>query len=176
EGEFWEAVNTACNRKLPVVFFVEDNGYAISVPSEVQTPGGSISRLLQNHPALHIEDYDGTDPIESYAAAKRAVEYCRSRRGPALVHAHVTRPYSHSLSDDEKLYKPPQEREEEARRDPLPKFGLFLVREGILDQAGIEAIEAEVDREVIEATDRALSAELPAAESVTRWVYSPDVN
>ncbi|HXT86087.1 MAG TPA: dehydrogenase E1 component subunit alpha/beta [Verrucomicrobiae bacterium] len=176
EGEFWEAVNTACNRKLPVVFFVEDNGYAISVPSEVQTPGGSISRLLQNHPALHIEDYDGTDPIESYAAAKRAVEYCRSRRGPALLHAHVTRPYSHSLSDDEKLYKCPREREEEAHRDPIPKFGLFLVREGILDERELEKLEADVEKEILAATDKALAAALPEPDSVYEFVYSPDVD
>jgi 2-oxoisovalerate dehydrogenase E1 component len=176
EGEFWEALNTSSNRKLPVVFFVEDNGYAISVPSEVQTPGGSVSRLVANHPGLHIEDYDGTDPLESYIATQRAVEHCRNRRGPALLHAHVTRPYSHSLSDDEKLYKSQPEREDEARRDPIPKFGLFLVREGILDEQELEALEAGVEKEIVEATDKALAADLPAADSVYEFVYSPDVD
>lgn len=176
EGEFWEALNTACNRKLPVVFLVEDNGYAISVPCEVQTPGGSVSRLVANYPGLHIEDYDGTDPLESYSATQRAVEHCRNRRGPALLHAHVTRPYSHSLSDDEKFYKLPSEREEEARRDPIPKFGLFLVREGILDEQELEALEAGVEKEIVEATDKALGAELPAETSVYEFVYSPDVD
>ncbi len=176
EGEFWEAINTACLRKLPVIFLVEDNGYAISVPSEVQHPGGSVSRLLANHPNLHIEDYDGTEPLESYAAAQRAVTYCRERRGPALLHAHVTRPYSHSLSDDEKLYKTAEEREIEAHRDPIPKFGLFLVREGILDERELEALEAGVEKEILEATDRALAAEIPSADSIYEFVYSPDID
>jgi 2-oxoisovalerate dehydrogenase E1 component len=176
EGEFFEALSTACVRKLPVAFLVEDNGYAISVPVEVQTPGGSISKLVKDFPGLHVEECDGTEPLESYAVMARAVAYCRARKGPALVHAHVTRPYSHSLSDDEKLYKPAQEREAEARRDPIPKFGLFLVREGIVDGPELEALEADVEREVREATDRALAAELPPKESICLWVYSPDVD
>ncbi len=176
EGEFFEALNTACIDRLPVLFLIEDNAYAISVPVEVQTAGGSISKLVAGFPDLHIEECDGTEPLASYEAMQSAAAYCRARKGPALVHAHLIRPYSHSLSDDEKLYKTPQEREKEAQRDPIPKFGLFLVREGILDEKKLEAIEAEVDREVIEATDRALKAALPEKESVTCWVYSPDVD
>src|SRR5271156_6046877 len=176
EGEFYEALNTASTEKLPVLFHVEDNGYAISVPVEVQTPGGNISKLLANYPHMHIEECDGTEPLESYAAMKRAVEHCRARKGPALIHAHVIRPYSHSLSDDEKLYKCETERSAEAQRDPLPKFAMFLVREGILEENEIEALEAEVDREIIEATDRALAAELPSPDSIYKWVYSPDVD
>jgi 2-oxoisovalerate dehydrogenase E1 component len=176
QGEFFEALNTACVKKLPVLFMVEDNGYAISVPVEVQTPGGSISKLVASYPGLHIEECDGTDPLASYVACKKAVEHCRARKGPALVHAHVIRPYSHSLSDDEKLYKPSAERDAEARRDPIPKFGLFLVREGILDEKELEGLEAEVDREVVEAADRALAAELPSKETILAWVYSPDVD
>jgi len=128
EGEFWESLNAACAKKLPLLYLIEDNGYAISVPVEVQTAGGSISKLTRAFPGLHIAECDGTDPLESYAICKTAVQYCRERRGPALVHAHVTRPYSHSLSDDEKLYKTPEEREDEAHRDPISKFSLFLVR------------------------------------------------
>jgi 2-oxoisovalerate dehydrogenase E1 component len=176
EGEFFEALNTASTKKLPVLFLVEDNAYAISVPVEVQTAGGSISKLVANYPSLHIEECDGTEPLESYAALSHAAAHCRARKGPALVHAHVIRPYSHSFSDDEKLYRPPEEREEEARRDPLPKFSLFLVREGILDEEQIEKIEADVDRELREATDRALAAELPAKESIHLWMFSPDVD
>jgi 2-oxoisovalerate dehydrogenase E1 component len=176
EGEFWESLNAACAKKLPLLYLIEDNGYAISVPIEVQTAGGSISKLTRSFPGLHVAQCDGTDPLESYAVCKEAVEYCRQRRGPALIHANVIRPYSHSLSDDEKLYKTAEEREEEAHRDPLSKFSLFLVREGLLDQKEIEALEAEVDREVREAGDQALAAEPPAIDSIRVNIYSPDVD
>jgi 2-oxoisovalerate dehydrogenase E1 component len=176
EGEFYESLNTASTKRLPVLYLIEDNGYAISVPVEVQTPGGSISKLVRNYPNLYVEECDGTEPLESYAALRRAAEHCRARKGPALIHAHVIRPYSHSLSDDEKLYKSESERSAEAQRDPLPKFALFLVREGILEESEIEALEAEVDREIIETTDRALAAELPSPDSIYKWVYSPDVD
>src|SRR6266481_5526160 len=173
EGEFWESLNVACAKKLPLLYLIEDNGYAISVPIEVQTAGGSISKLVREFPGLHVSECDGTDPFESYAACKEAVQYCRERRGPALIHAHVTRPYSHSLSDDEKLYKSPEEREEEARRDPVSKFALFLVREGILDQKQIESLEAEIDNEVREATDQALADEMAGDERIV--VFGEDV-
>src|SRR6516164_603838 len=176
EGEFWESLNAACAKKLPLLYVIEDNGYAISVPVEVQTAGGSISRLTQGFPGLHIAECDGTDPLESYAVCKEAISHVRERRGPGLVHARVTRPYSHSLSDDEKLYKTPEEREAEARRDPLSKFSLFLIREGLIDQKEIEALEAEVDREVREAADQALAAEPPQVPSIRVNIYSPDVD
>jgi 2-oxoisovalerate dehydrogenase E1 component len=176
EGEFWESLNAACAMKLPLLYVVEDNGYAISVPIEVQTAGGSISKLVRGFPGLQVSECDGTDPLEIYSICKEAVQYCRERHGPALIHAHVTRPYSHSLSDDEKLYKSPEEREEEARRDPVSKFSLFLVREGILDQKQIEALEAEIDNEVREAADQALAAEPPPIDSIRINVYSPEID
>ena len=176
EGEFWESLNVACAKKLPLLYLIEDNGYAISVPVEVQTAGGSISRLTRSFPGLHVAECDGTDPLESYAVGKAAVDYCRQRRGPALIHASVIRPYSHSLSDDEKLYKTAEEREEEVHRDPLSKFSLFLVREGLLDQKEIEVLESEVDREVREAADQALAAAPSAADSILVNVYSPDID
>jgi 2-oxoisovalerate dehydrogenase E1 component len=176
QGEFWESLNATCAKKLPLLYLIEDNGYAISVPVEVQTAGGNISRLVRDFPGLHVAEFDGTDPLASYAAGKEAVDYVRQRRGPALLHAHVIRPYSHSLSDDEKLYKTAEEREEEAHRDPLSKFSLFLVREGLLDQKEIEALEAEVDREVRDATDQALGAAPPSIDSIHVNVYSPDID
>jgi len=176
EGEFWESLNVACAKKLPLLYLIEDNGYAISVPIEVQTAGGNISKLVKSFPGLHVAECDGTDPFESYAACKEAVQYCRERSGPALIHAHVTRPYSHSLSDDEKLYKSPDEREEEARRDPISKMALLLVREGVLDQKQIERLEAEVDDEVRAAADEALAAEQPSIDSIHVNVYSPEID
>jgi 2-oxoisovalerate dehydrogenase E1 component len=176
EGEFWESLNVACAKKLPLLYLIEDNGYAISVPIEVQTAGGNISRLVRGFPGLQVAECDGTDPIASYLVCQEAVNYCRERRGPALIHAHVTRPYSHSLSDDEKLYKVPEEREAEAHRDPLSKFALFLVREGMLDQKKIEALEAQVDHEIRQAGDAALAAEAPMPESILSHVYSPDID
>src|SRR5512135_2030956 len=151
EGEFWEAVNSASNLKLPVLFLIEDNEYAISVPVEVQTAGGNVSRLLANFPNFHFAEMDGTDPVASYAALSKAVEHIRAGHGPAFVHAHVIRPYSHSLSDDERLYRPESERQEEARRDPLTRMQMFLVCEGILDEEGINQLEKEVEEEVHEA-------------------------
>src|SRR5579884_240926 len=176
EGEFWEALNTASNLKLPVLFLIEDNGYAISVPVEVQTAGGSVSRLVANFPALLVETVDGCDPVASYDALWRAVEYVRQRKGPALVHARVIRPYSHSLSDDEVLYKPPKEREQEARRDPLRTFPARLVAEGLATDAGLEALRRRVDEEVQLAADMALASPQPRPDTALLYVYSPDVD
>ena len=148
EGEFWEAMNTACNQKLPVLFMIEDNEYAISVPVEVQTAGGSVSKLVRNFPNLLVEECDGTDPVASYVTLKRAAEYCRSGKGPALVHGHVIRPYSHSLSDNEKLYRPETERQKDAQRDPITRMQLFLIRENILNEDEINKLEKSVDEEV----------------------------
>src|SRR5467141_2118104 len=176
EGEFWEALNTASNRRLPVLFCVEDNGYAISVPVEVQTSGGNISRLVSGFPNFHFEEIDGTDPIVAYAALKRAADYCRAGHGPAFVHAHVIRPYSHSLSDDERLYRPDSERERDAARDPVSRTQMFLLREGILDEKGINELEKKVEEELQIAVDKALEALPPAPESVMQYVYSTDVD
>jgi 2-oxoisovalerate dehydrogenase E1 component len=176
EGEFWEALNSASNRKLPVVFVVQDNEYAISVPVEVQTAGGNISRLVANYPNFHFEEFDGTDVVTSYAAMSRAVAHARERKGPAFVHAHVIRPYSHSLSDDERLYRPEQERQRDAQRDPITRMQGFLTREGVLDESGINLLHKEIEREVQEATDRALEATPPAKDSIMRFVYSPHLD
>src|SRR5688572_4375058 len=176
EGEFWESLNTACNLKLPVVYLVEDNGYAISVPVEVNTAGGSISKLVTGFPSLYIQEVDGCDFNASLGVMRKAGEYARMRNGPALVHAHVIRPYSHSLSDDEVLYRPSEEREVEARRDPVNAFPKWLVAEGHATEDDIRRIQAEVDAEVQAATDDALAQEQPGPETVYLHVYSQDVD
>src|SRR5580693_3217573 len=176
EGEFWEALNAVALGKLPVIFCVQDNGYAISVPVEVQTAGGSISRLVSGFPNFHFEEIDGTDPVASFAAFQRAAQYCREGLGPAFVHAHVIRPYSHSLSDDERLYRPESERERDAQRDPVTRTQMYLLREGILDDKGINQLEKEVEAELQSAVDRALEALPPPPESIMKFVYSPDID
>jgi 2-oxoisovalerate dehydrogenase E1 component len=176
EGEFWESLNSACNLKLPVVFVIEDNGYAISVPVEVNTPGGSISKVVAGFPGLHIEEVDGCDPVASYDALLRAVEYCRARKGPALVHAHVIRPYSHSLSDDEVLYRPPAEREADAQRDPLNRFPKYLLEQGVATEAELDAIRSQIEDELTIATETALASPQPSTDTIYQYVYSPDVD
>ncbi|MBI2407948.1 MAG: dehydrogenase E1 component subunit alpha/beta [Gemmatimonadetes bacterium] len=176
QGEFWESLNTAANLQLPVVYLVEDNGYAISVPVEVNTAGGSISKLVASFPGLYIQEVDGCDFIASLDAMKKAVAYARARKGPALVHAHVIRPYSHSLSDDEVLYKPAHEREAEAARDPLVRFPKWLVAEGHATETDLAAIQESVDVEVLAATDDALAQPQPAPETAMWALYSPDVD
>ena len=176
EGEFWESLNTACNLKLPVLYLVEDNGYAISVPVEVQTAGGSISRLVSSFPALLVREVDGCDPLASLAVLREAAAWCRARRGPALVHARVIRPYSHSLSDDETLYRLAAEREADAQRDPVIAFPARLVAQGLATEEEIQALREEVGREVDAAADAALAAPVPEAQSATLHVYSADVD
>ena len=176
QGEFWEALNTACIKKLPLIFLVEDNGYAISTPVEVQTAGGSISTALAGFPDLWIQEVDGCDVVASYATMQAAVAHCRARKGPALVHAHVIRPYSHSMSDDERAYKPEAERKAEAERDPVAVFARFLVEQGLTSEKAIEALKAEVDAEIQAATDAALKAPTPEPAEVFDHIYSATVD
>jgi 2-oxoisovalerate dehydrogenase E1 component len=176
EGEFWEAITSASSLRLPVLFVVEDNGYAISVPVEVNTPGGNISRLVANFPNFFFAEVDGTDPVESYAAFTKAVKHCRSGKGPAFVHGHVIRQYSHSFSDDEGLYRSEVERKRDAALDPLPKLQMRLLRDGILDPTAINRLEQEVDEEVRSAAEKVLRAALPEVTSIKRHVYSEDLD
>ena len=176
QGEFWESLNSASNLKLPVLFVIEDNGYAISTPVEANTPGGNISKLVANFPNFHFAEVDGTDAIASYEAMAEAVAYCRSGQGPALVHGHVIRPYSHSLSDDESQYRSAEELEADALRDPISRMQAWLIGNGIADDEAIRAIEGSVEVEVQRASDRALAAAPPQPPSILRHVYSEDLD
>jgi 2-oxoisovalerate dehydrogenase E1 component len=176
QGEFWEALSTASNQKLPVIFCVEDNGYAISVPVEINTPGGNISRLVANFPNFYFAEVDGTDPEASLRAFQAAAAHCRAGHGPAFIHGHCVRPYSHSLSDDDKLYRSAAEREADAMRDPLAKMQMRLLREGVLTAEEINQLEKQLDQEAAAAAEVALAAALPAISSVTQHVYSHDLD
>ena len=176
EGEFWESMNIACLEKLPLVVLVEDNGFAISVPVEHQTAGGSISAIVRSFPHLFVAECDGTDFIASFHAMSDAVAYARSGRGPALVHARCTRPYSHSLSDDERLYKTASERASEAARDPLVTFPEWLIREGLLDRQSLQGIIEEVDQHIQQVTERVLKAETPPNGATLLYLYSDTVD
>ena len=176
EGEFWESLNTTCVRNLPVLYLVEDNGWAISTPVEVQTPGGDLSRIVEHFPGLTVFRCDGTDYIASHRTMREAVEHVRERKGPALVHAKVIRPYSHSLSDDERLYKTAEEREAEARRDPLPRMRQLLVSEGLASDGELAQLLAEVEREVNIAAEQARAAPKPEPDTAARYVFSPGID
>jgi 2-oxoisovalerate dehydrogenase E1 component len=176
QGEFWEALSTASNSRLPVIFCVEDNGYAISVPVEVNTPGGNISHLVANFPNFHFAEVDGTDPLASMQAFQAAAEYCRSGRGPAFVHGHVIRLNSHSLSDDDKLYRSTAERNADTLRDPLTKTRERLLREGLVSAEELAQLERSVEQRVKDAAELALGAPLPEVSSISRYVYSEDLD
>ena len=176
EGEFWEALNAACLKRLPVLFLIEDNGYAISVPVEAQTAGGNISPLVSGFPGLFRQEVDGTDFLASYKAMAEAAAYCRAGHGPALVHAHVIRPYSHSLSDDERFYKTAAERQAETDRDPVLTFPKFLVDEGVLDRHRLQLLLHEIDEEVQQATQQALHEPAPEPDSALAHLYSGTVD
>ncbi len=176
EGEFWESLNVACLDRLPLLYLVEDNGYAISVPVERQTAGGDIALLVSGFPNLLVLQIDGTDFMASFDAIATAAEHCRSGQGPALVHAKVTRPYSHSLSDDERMYKTSKEREQEALLDPVVRFPEYLISEGILDRHAVQRIVDEVDAEINAATDRVLRAAPPTREAAYLYLYSDRVD
>ena len=176
QGEFWESLNSASNLKLPMLFMIEDNEYAISVPVEVNTSGANISKLVQGFPNFHFTEVDGTDVLASYAALKTAIEYIRAGNGPAFVHGHVIRPYSHSLSDDEKLYRPEAERKLEIARDPITRFRAFLLSEGIVDEAKLHEMELDVIDQVQDAADKAVAAAFPKPGTYMQYLYSPNLD
>jgi len=176
QGEFWEAMNTATNLGLPVLFLVQDNKYAISVPVEVQTPGGSISKVVSGFPNLYVRECDGTDLLDSYQVSKEVVEHLRARKGPALLHAHVTRPYSHSLSDDERMYRTEEERARQAERDPLTRTRARILELGLATGEELDAMEAEVEAEVAAAAEEAVTHPQPAPETVMQHLYSEEVD
>jgi 2-oxoisovalerate dehydrogenase E1 component len=176
EGEFWESLNSACTLDLPIVYVIEDNGYAISVPVEVQTAGGSISKLVSGFPGLHIVECDGTDVVDSYRAAGEAIVYARERKGPAFIHAHCTRPYSHSMSDDERAYRTAEELAAQEVRDPLTVTRALLIGAGIATSEELDTLESETEAEVAAAADQALASPQPDPSTAMLHLFSEDVD
>ena len=176
EGEFWEALNTACNLRLPVVFLIEDNEYAISVPVEVQTPGGSISDLVESFPNLAVFRCDGTDLIDSWDVSGEAIGYARSGNGPALIHAHTVRLRSHSESDDDRAYCPTLERVERETRDPVLRARTLIVEAGIADEDELDTLTETLAAEISGDADRAVERPQPEPETALRWLYSEEVD
>jgi len=174
EGEFYEAVSTACLRRLPVLFLIEDNAYAISVPVQYQTPGGNISRLFRAFPDLHVDEVDGLDPIESFCAIENAATYVREGRGPALVHAHVARLVPHSDADDDRLYRSSEELEKNQLRDPLLQFESLLLDEGHLSPGDLRDMTREVDLEVAQAVEIAEVGPDPDTKLVKHFLFAPE--
>jgi 2-oxoisovalerate dehydrogenase E1 component len=176
QGEFWEGLTTACVNSLPVLFMVEDNGFAISTPTTVQYPEGSISKTLKNFPGLNIFNCDGCCPIDSFATMSEAVKFIRKNRKPALVHATVTRPYSHSLSDDHGMYRTKAELAEEGLRDVFYSYPKFLIEAKIITESERDDLLKSITADVKKAMDKAITTEWPKVETVMDHLYSEDVD
>ncbi|MFQ5606761.1 MAG: thiamine pyrophosphate-dependent enzyme [Candidatus Zixiibacteriota bacterium] len=184
EGDFMESVNYACVKRAPVLFVIEDDGYAISTPVREQTAGGSIVNLVsglaqakddEGAPLLKVTgEIDGCDFQASHAAAREAVEYVRTHRKPALLHAHVTRPLGHSESDDGKSYRTVVERDREASRDPVKMMREWVISELGVAESKIEKLETAAEKEVAEARQRAEATTKQTRESLFDHVFASD--
>ena len=172
EGEFWESLNTATRLHLPVLFVVADNGYAISVRSTDQHPA-PISEMVRGIRGLRVVKMDGRDYFEVRRKGANAIAHVRAGAGPCLVHALVTRPYSHSLSDDQKKYRVPEELDDERDHDPITVLEQRLIETGALTTAAAEQMRAEAKETVRAAAEAALESPRPAPASVVDHVLAP---
>ncbi|MFO7526133.1 MAG: dehydrogenase E1 component subunit alpha/beta [Ignavibacteriaceae bacterium] len=173
QGEFHEAVNWASREKLPVLFVIQNNKYAISVHVSDQSGGKdhSVSEMMSGFHNLYRARIDGTDFFESYEEIQRAVDYIKSGKGPALIEAEVIRLSSHSSSDDQKKYRDNKEIEEESKKCPIEKFSKILISGGILDEEEYEKIKSEVADEINEAAEKAAKASDPRPEDADKYVF-----
>ena len=173
QGEFHEAVNWASREKLPVLFVIENNKYAISVPVTQQSggKGNSVSEMMGGYENLHRIKIDGTDFFESYNKVKEAVDYIRRGNGPALIEAEVVRLLSHSSSDDQKKYRAPEELQDDLKRCPIEKFKKLLINNKIITKDEFDEIKQGIIDEINDTADDALKAEDPDFESADRFVF-----
>ncbi len=178
EGEFWESLNTACTKRLPVVFLVEDNGYAISVPVEVQTPGGDVAALVRGFPGLHVDRRGRHRRREELRAMREAVAYARAAQGPrARARERWSGPTRTRCPTTSGSTRPPARARPRRRRATRSRTcGQFLLAEELATEADLTALAAEIDRELAAAADEAVKAAKPSPDSVELYVYSPDVD
>lgn len=169
EGEFWESLSAACTLRLPVLYVVEDNGYAISVPVAEQSPA-PISDLVETFPGLTVHRVDGCDYFASRVVAGRAVDDVRSGMGPSLIHATVTRPFSHSAADTQSRYRSAAELSEEAERDPVVRLERELIEAGVLGVEEAADIRSTAHRHASDAAKEALAAARPDPIRITDHV------
>ena len=171
EGEFFEAVNWAARELLPVVFFIQDNKYAISVPVALQTAGGSVFEAVRGFTGLHRMECDGTDFYQTFSSMESAVHLARTGKGPSLIAAHVVRLLPHSSSDDHKKYRSEEELEREKLRDPLPRFARSLLENGILEEQEDTDLKFEIKKEIESESDWAEKQSLPDPSTVGLHLY-----
>lgn len=173
EGEFHEAVNWASREKIPVIFVIQNNKWAISVPVQGQTAGrgASVAEMVKGYDNLLTMSIDGTNFLEAHAAAKTAFKYARQGKGPVLVEAHVVRLFSHSSSDDQKKYRSQESLEEDLKKDPIELFSKKLIEKGILTELAYDEFKKEIVNHVNEAADYALKQPEPKAENALKYVY-----
>jgi 2-oxoisovalerate dehydrogenase E1 component len=174
EGEFHEALNWASKDKLPVIFVIQNNRYAISVPIYEQTAGASVAKIGEGFFGLEVYEIDGTDFLQSFQTVKRAVERARAGQGPTMIVANVVRLIPHSSSDDHRKYRTPEELERERLNDPILKMENLLVKEGILTKEEIQKIYDELNVEIERAIEHAERKPYASPETVMLHVYAPE--
>ena len=170
EGEFWESLNSACNLHLPVLYVVPDNGFAISVPATDQHPA-PVAELVAGFRGLEIHRLDGTDYFGVRTLAREIIERVRAGVGPALIHADVVRPYSHSAADTQSKYRSAAELAAEHLRDPIDRLEAELIGGGVLTPERAAEVRAEAKEMVAKASAEALAARRPDPARVTEQVY-----
>lgn len=167
---FWAALNISTTNNLPHLFYIEDNGYGISVPQEVQTPGGDQVANLAAYKQLKIVDGDGSDPLEAATKIKEAVDYVRSGKGTCLLRLKVPRLCGHTFQDTQ-TYKPEEFVAREQANDPLPKLKTFMLENQLTTEAEWQELESKATAEVKQAVDEALKRPEPDTDKLTRYVY-----
>jgi 2-oxoisovalerate dehydrogenase E1 component len=175
EGEFHEAVNWAARGRFPVIFLIQNNKYAISVPVQHQVAGESVYGMVRGYEGLNRYRVDGCDFKEMYEVVADAVAKARQGEGPSVIEADTVRLLPHSSSDDHRKYRDPKEIEDDLKKDPIPRFETFLASQGILKAADIDKVKEEIQQRINAAVDAAEAEPLPDVAELEKYVYSPRI-